>query len=130
MGLNFSPSKADWFYFANIITKEACHITLSTMVDIQLLVILNPTIAIILMAKFNSTITTYLVPYIREGYDNKNFCYLVSLLYKVEYNSFTTKGTHALPDICTCAYGITIPNTQTHTHIRDPILNNGSKSHM
>jgi len=37
------------------------------------------------MAKFNSTITAYLVPYVTEGYDNKNFCYWVSLLLKVEH---------------------------------------------
>jgi len=47
------------------------------MVSIQLLliytvVILNPTV--ILMAKFNPTITAYLVPCIIEGHDNKNFC--------------------------------------------------------
>jgi len=35
------------------------------------------------MAKFNPTITAYLVPYIREGYDNKKFCYWMSLLLKV-----------------------------------------------
>jgi len=35
------------------------------------LVILNPTITISFMAKFNPTITAYLVPYITEGYNNK-----------------------------------------------------------
>jgi len=39
-----------------------------TFVD---LVILNPTITVIMMTKFNAIITAYLVPYIREGYDNK-----------------------------------------------------------
>jgi len=50
-----------------------------TFVD---LVILNPTIIVIFMAKFNPTITAYLVPYITEGYDNKIFCYWVSVLLK------------------------------------------------
>jgi len=35
------------------------------------LVILNPTITVILMAKFSPTINAYLFPYIIEGYDNK-----------------------------------------------------------
>jgi len=56
------------------------------------------------MAKFNSTFTTYLVPYIREGYDNKKFCYWVSLLLKVEHISYTM-DTCALPDIYTLALG-------------------------
>jgi len=38
------------------------------------------------MAKFNPTITAYLVPYATEGYDNKTFFYWVSLLLKVERN--------------------------------------------
>jgi len=37
------------------------------------------------MTKFNHTITAYLVPYITEGYDNKKFCYWMSLLLKVEH---------------------------------------------
>jgi len=49
------------------------------------LVILNPTITVIFMVIFNPTITAYLVPYIIEGYDNKNFCYWTSLLLKVEH---------------------------------------------
>jgi len=68
----------DWFYFANIITKEAWLTLINTssfvnngkyqtFVD---LAILNPTITVILMAKFIHTIAAYLVPYIREGYDN------------------------------------------------------------
>jgi len=40
----------------------------TTFVD---LVIFNPTITVIFMAKFNPTITACWVPYIREGYDNK-----------------------------------------------------------
>jgi len=63
--------------------------TLSTFVDP---VILNPTITVILMAKFNPTITAYLVPYKREKYDNKKFCYWVSLLLKVEHISNTLKN--------------------------------------
>jgi len=59
------------------------------------------------MEKFNPTITAYLVPYIIEGYDNKNFCYWVNLLLKVEHISYTM-GTRALPDICTLVHGITI----------------------
>jgi len=51
------------------------------------------------MAKFNPTITAYLVPCITEGYDN---CYWVSILLKVEHIS----GTHALPDIYTLALGL------------------------
>jgi len=39
------------------------------------------------MAKFNPTITAYLVPYIREGYDKK-ICYFVRLLLKVEHISY------------------------------------------
>jgi len=46
----------------------------------------------------NPTITAYLVPYIREGYDNKKM--LLGL--KVEHISYTM-GTHG-----TCAHGITI----------------------
>jgi len=107
VGLNLNSSKADWFYFAVIITKEAwlTLITLSTTVNIELLlVILNPTITVILMAKFNPTITTYLVPYIIEGCDNTKFSYWVSLFLKVDYISYTM-GTHALPDIYTLALG-------------------------
>jgi len=66
-----------------------------TFVD---LVILNPIITVILMAKFNPTIIAYLVPYIIEGYDNKMFCYWMSLL-KVEH----IMGTCALRDIYTLA---------------------------
>jgi len=54
------------------------------------------------MAKFNPTITAYLLPYIIEEYDNKNFCYRVSLLLKVERISYTM-GTRALPDIYSLA---------------------------
>jgi len=43
---------------------------MATFVD---LVILNPIITVILMAKFIPTITAYLVPCIKEGYDNKSF---------------------------------------------------------
>jgi len=50
------------------------------------------------MAKFNPKNTVYLAPYIREGYDNKKFCYWKSLL------SYTM-GTHAFPDIYTLALG-------------------------
>jgi len=56
------------------------------------------------MAKFNSTITAYFVPYITEGCDNKNFCNLVSLLLKVEHISYTI-GANTLPDIYTLARG-------------------------
>jgi len=45
----------------------------ATFVDLE---ILNPTITVILMAKFNPTITAYLVPYITEGYDNKKMLLL------------------------------------------------------
>jgi len=69
------------------------------------LVILNPTITVIFMEKFNPTITAYLVPYIWEGCSNKTICYWASLLLKVEHISYTM-GTHALPDICTIAHGI------------------------
>jgi len=70
------------------------------------LVILNPTTMVILMAKFNPTITAYLVPYIIEWHENF-FCYWVSLLAKVEHISYTM-GTRALPDIYALAHGITI----------------------
>jgi len=50
---------------------------------------LNPTITVIFMAKFNPIITTYLLPYITEGYDNKQICYWMSLLLKVEHISYT-----------------------------------------
>jgi len=102
--------KADWLYFANIITKEVWLTVTSnyfnnskhqTFVD---LVILNPTITVTLMAKFNPTITAYLVPYITEGYDNKKFCYCVNLLLKVEHIS-NTMGTCALTDIYILALG-------------------------
>jgi len=59
------------------------------------------------MAKFNHTITAYLVPTIREGYDNKKICYRVSLLLKVEHIRYTM-GNHALSDIYTLAHGIII----------------------
>jgi len=50
------------------------------------------------MAKFNPTITAYLVPYTTKGHDNKKFCYWVSLLLKVEHISYTM----SMPDIyCT-----------------------------
>jgi len=62
------------------------------------LAILNPIITVIFMAKFNLTITAYLAPYKRGGYDNKKFCYWVSLLLKVEHISYTI-GTCTLPDI-------------------------------
>jgi len=61
------------------------------------------------MAKFNPTITAYLVHSlfgslynIREGYGNKKFCYWVSLLLKVEHISYTI-GLCALPDMYTLA---------------------------
>jgi len=53
------------------------------------------------MANFNPTITAYLVPYIREGYE---FCHWVSLLLKVEHISYTM-STRALPDIYALALG-------------------------
>jgi len=70
VGLNFNSSKADWFYFANIITKEAL-VPANLFVNngkyqtfADQIIKLNPTITVILMAKFNHTITAYLVPYI------------------------------------------------------------------
>jgi len=73
-----------------------------TFVD---LVILNPTITVILMAKFNPTITAYLIPYIRELYDdNKIFYYWVSLLLKVEHISYIMDA-RVLPDMYTLARG-------------------------
>jgi len=56
------------------------------------------------MTIFNPTITAYLVPYIKEGYDNKNFSHWVSLLLEVEHISYTI-GTRALPDTCPKACG-------------------------
>jgi len=47
----------------------------------------------------NPTIIAYLVPYIIEGCDNKNFCHWMSLLLKVDHISYTM-GTYA--------HGITI----------------------
>jgi len=61
---------------------------------------LNPTITVILMAKFNPTITAYLVPYIIEGYENKKDLLLGESILKVEHISYIM-GTHALPDIYT-----------------------------
>jgi len=69
----------------------------------------NPTITVILMAKFNPTITAYLVPYIIEGYGNNKFCYWVSLLLKVKHIS-CTMGTRAYIRQSTHAHGITIAN--------------------
>jgi len=91
VGLNFNSSKAVWFFFANIQTKEAWLTIIPsnyftnngkypTFVN---LVILNPTITVILIEKCFPTITTYLVPYIIEVYDNKKFCYWVSLLLNI-----------------------------------------------
>jgi len=42
------------------------------MINFVVLAILNLIITIILMAKFNPTITAYLVPYITEGMTTKN----------------------------------------------------------
>jgi len=61
------------------------------------------------VAKFNPTITAYLVPYIKEVH-KKNFCYWVSLLFKVEHISYTM-GTHALPGIYIYIYIYTCPWT-------------------
>jgi len=91
---------------------------------------LNPTITVILIAKFNPTLTAYLIPYISEGYDNKKFCYRVSLLLKVEHISYTM-GIHDIytlafgpADKCvyirqsTHAHGMTITHTYIYTHQR------------
>jgi len=118
VGLNFNSSKA---ICANIITKEACLtlINISSLINngkyptFVNLVILNPTITVTLMAKFNPTITAYLVPYMIERHDNKIFCYWVSLLLKVEHISYTM-GTRTLPDIYTLALG---PVTLRQLHI-------------
>jgi len=60
-------SKAVWFYFANIITKEAW-LTLINTSSFKLLCQqqwMSYTFADIVVAKFNPTIT--LVPYIKKG---------------------------------------------------------------
>jgi len=59
---------------------------------------LNPTITVILMAKFNPTITAYLVPYIKQEYDDTKFCYCST---SISY----TMSTRALPDIYTLPSG-------------------------
>jgi len=74
--------------------------TLLPYIYYELLVILNPTITVTLMAKFNLMITAYLVLYTREGYYNKSFYYWMSLFIKVEHISYTM-GIRALPDIYT-----------------------------
>jgi len=67
------------------------------------------------MAKFNPTIKAYLVPYIIEGCDNKNFCYwmIKSRTYCISYTMHM--DTHALPDIYTLALGKYIRQS-THAH--------------
>ena len=49
---------------------------------------LSPTITVCLVAKFNPTITFFLIPYIKEGYDRVRFCNWISLLAKVEHISY------------------------------------------
>jgi len=43
---------------------------------------------VIFMAKFNPTITAYLVPCITEGYYNRNFLLLDESTFKVEHISY------------------------------------------
>jgi len=77
----------------------------------------NPTITV---AKFNPTITAYLVLYIREGYDNKTFAigrvYFLKYVEHISYNIVT----RALPDINThLSLDLQLrPLGQVHIYIR------------
>jgi len=71
------------------------------------------------MAKFNPTITAYLVLYVREGNDIKKSCYLVSLLAKVEHLFYLFIFLH-----------LVIPWTSGYTHLPEGCRPEGKRIYI